>query len=240
MSTIFDIRKRRAKPFVVALVAGALWLVYGAVSAFANAGNPTSTSATWQYVSGASGPIIVTVSGNWSWSGTDDDGDGSQSCLSGGGPGPGGPGGPGAPGGAGGTLSQTNVDGHYAVGIAVAWGDSSTPNTLSVAGTTLKLGSGMDYLNAAFCAGTTKSSPYPSGSYSASHQYSSLAAFLADTSNGQVCVNAYDVHQNNANEENPIQNKDNTLSNKEFDPSDDCSTARLDQPADDAEPARDS
>jgi len=41
MSAISDIRTRGGKTLVVTLVLGALWFVYGAVSAFANAGNPT-------------------------------------------------------------------------------------------------------------------------------------------------------------------------------------------------------
>ncbi len=49
MAPILNSRKRGGRTLAGALLLGALWLGYGAVWAFANAGNPTSTSATWQY-----------------------------------------------------------------------------------------------------------------------------------------------------------------------------------------------
>ena len=209
MTTTLVRPKRRVRTVLAALVIAVAALA-AVSSAFANAGNPDSVSATWQYVSGTSGPVSVSVSGTWDWGSNSvkDGGHDAQSCAQG-------------P-----SVSQTDINGHYAVGVAVAWGDSSTPNKLSAHGQSIMVGNAMDWLNASYCAGTTASAPYPSGSFSATHQYASYSAFQQDTSNGQLCVNAYDVHQNGGNDLSPVQNGDNTLNNGLFDPSVDCASAQ--------------
>jgi uncharacterized repeat protein (TIGR01451 family) len=209
---------RVALLLVAALALAALVTVAAAPFAHANAGDPDSTHATWHYVSGNSGPIVVTVSGTWSWGTNPSGGKDSQSCAQGK------------------TVSQTNVNGHEAVGIAVDWGDSSSPNALSGKTSTgqpvtIHVGSSMDWINAKFCAGTTASAPYPHGTFNVDHQYASFAAFAADTHNGQLCVNAYDVHRlNNANELNPAKNGDNTLRNGHYQLSVDCAVAQSTNP----------
>jgi uncharacterized repeat protein (TIGR01451 family) len=207
--------RRRRTFFLVAATALAALVV--APLAFENAGDPDSTTASWQYVSGNSGPVRVTVDGTWSWGDNSIPGGGkdSQSCY------------PSNP-----VSGYNDVNGHWAVGIAVSWNDSSTPNVLTGKATdgsnvTLHVGNAMDWTNPNYCAGTTAAAPYPSGTFSASHTYNSLAEFLADTNNGQVCANAYDVHKpNDAKEGDPSQNGDNTLHNGHYSLSIDCSAAR--------------
>ncbi|HZQ04692.1 MAG TPA: hypothetical protein VFA88_11825 [Gaiellaceae bacterium] len=175
--------------------------------AFENAGDPDSTVATWHYVAGSSGPVVVTVNGTWSWgdNSLSNGGPDSQSCF------------PSNP-----VPGYDDVNGHWAVGIAVGWNDSSTPNTLTGKATDgtavmLHVGSAMDRTNPNYCAGTTASAPYPSGTFTATHRYSSLNEFLADTNNGKVCVNAYDVHKpNSVKDTDPSQNNDNTLNNGHY------------------------
>ena len=206
---------RRAPLLVVAAAIAALLV---APLAFENAGDPDSAVATWHYVAGNSGPVVVTVNGTWSWGDNSLPGGGkdSQSCF------------PSNP-----VAGYNDVNGHWAVGVAVSWNDSSTPNTLTGKATdgtsvTLHVGSTMDWTNPNYCAGTSAQAPYPSGTFTATHQYGSLNAFLTDTNNGKVCVNAYDVHQqNNAKDNDPSQNDDNTLHNGHYalDPNIDCSLA---------------
>ncbi len=182
--------------------------------ASANAGDPDSTQSTWHYVAGTSGPISVTVTGAWSWGDNSlpKGGKDSQSCASGG------------------TVSSTYASGHEAVGIAVSWNDASTPNVLTGKGTngntiTLHVGDSMDWTNGNYCAGTTTAAPYPSGTFTASHQYPSYAAFFAATS-GLVCANAYDVHKVAvAKETDPSKNGDNTLHNGHYALTTDCATS---------------
>src|SRR5579862_5072469 len=169
---------RRAPLFVLAAAIAALIL---APLAFENAGDPDSTVATWQYVSGNSGPVNVTVNGTWSWGDNSIAGGGkdSQSCF------------PSNP-----VAGYNDVNGHWAVGIAVSWNDASTPNTLTGTATngtavTLHVGNAMDFTDPNYCAGTTAAAPYPSGTFTATHQYASLSNFLTDTNGGHVCANAY-------------------------------------------------
>src|SRR4051794_14204734 len=191
-------RLARRGVWLAAVVAAALVAVG---TAAANAGDPDSTSATWKYVSGSSGPVLVTVNGTWSWGDNSQSGGGrdSQSCKDGS------------------SVSQTNVNGHWAVGLAVDWGDASTPNALTGKAAdgrqvTIRVGNAMDWTNPNYCAGTTAASPYPSGTFTASHQYASYDEFVRATNNGQMCVNAYDVHKpNDAKESDPSKNGDNTL-----------------------------
>jgi len=212
-----------------ALAAGAalIALAFSVTSAFANAGNPDSAKATWSYSSGSSGPVTVTVSGTWDWgsNSVQGGGPGSQSCWNG---------------GKQDTVSgYDDVNGHWAIGLAVDWGDSTVvptkwklPNGQVFAATPGK----MDWLNPNYCAGTTTSAPYPSGTWSASHTYDSLSAFLADTNNGEMCVNAYDVHnQTDSKEQDPTQNGDNTITGNHYDMNGvDCAVA---QPANGAPPS---
>ena len=194
--------------------------ITGGTLAFANAGDPDSTSSS--YVVNSDGSVTVTVNGTWSWGDNSVNGGGkdSQSCWNGNKP-------------AQGVDGHQDVNGHYAIGIAVSWNDgSNTPVTLTgkaVDGTpvTLHLPSTMDTTLADYCAGTTASAPYPHGTFSAQHTYANLAAFQAATkdTNGQFCANAYDVHQpNDPNESDTSQNGDNTLKNGHYALNVDCST----------------
>ncbi|HZS31419.1 MAG TPA: hypothetical protein VFA37_09195 [Gaiellaceae bacterium] len=173
--------------------------------AFANTATPTTSHSTWSYTSGTSGPVKVVVTGNWNWV--------TQSCASGG------------------TVSSTDVKGHYAIGYAGSWNDSTTPNTLTGKATdgtpvTLHVGNTMDQVIVDFCKGTTTASPYPTGTFSISHTYPSLAAFQAAVPNGEVCVNAYDIHQQTQNNDwNPGKNGDNTLKANQYVTGAMCSTA---------------
>src|SRR5438477_350763 len=72
--------------------------------ALANTATPITTQSTWFYT-GNSGAVKVVVNGNWNWP--------TQSCMQGN------------------TVSTTNTKGHYAVGFAGSWNDSTTPNTLT-------------------------------------------------------------------------------------------------------------
>lgn len=175
--------------------------------AFANTATPTTSHSTWKYTSGNSGPITVTVTGHWNWV--------SQSCAQGK------------------TLSSTDVNGHYAIGYAGSWNDSSTPYTLTGKATdgtavTLHVGKTMDQSIVNFCKGATASNPYPTGTFTISHDYPSLAAFQADVPNGHVCVNGYDIHQQDStsNDWNPGLNGDNTLKAGQYVTSAMCSTAK--------------
>ena len=187
--------------FGVAVAAAALVALVTVPLALANTATPTTSHATWSYVGGSSGPVDVTVTGDWNWP--------TQSCAQGGPKG-------------GGGVSATDVNGHYAIGFAGSWNDSTTPNTLTgkdVNGNpvTLHVGNTMDQSIVNYCEGTTAASPYPSGTYEITHQYPSYAAFQSSLTNGQVCVNAYDIHQqNNANDWNPGKNGDNTLQAHQF------------------------
>jgi uncharacterized repeat protein (TIGR01451 family) len=152
--------------------------------------------------------VKVVVTGNWNWV--------TQSC---------------AQGGKNGSVSSTDVNGHYAIGYAGSWNDSTTPYTLTGKATdgtpvTLHVGSTMDSVLVDYCKGTTTSNPYPTGTFSISHTYPSLAAFQAAVPNGQVCVNAYDIHQQTQNDDwNPGKNGDNTLKANQYVSSAMCSTA---------------
>jgi hypothetical protein len=197
-----------------ALVLVCLAGVLGAVPhASANAGDPDWTHSTWAFVSGSSGPILVTVTGTWSWgdNGLPGGGADSQSCATGN------------------TVSSTGMPGHEALGMTVSWDDASTPHVLTGTaknGTpvTLHVGDAMDWMNADYCAGTTKADPYPSGSYTATHQYSSYAAFFAATG-GRMCANAYDIHFiAKAADNDPVTNTDSTLHRGHYRLSRDCAT----------------
>jgi hypothetical protein len=175
--------------------------------ALANTATPTSSTATWSYTNGSSGPVHVVVTGPWNWV--------TQSCKSGSG------------------VSQTNVNGHYAIGFAGSWNDSTTPNTLTGKDTnknpvTLHVGNEMDQVIADYCKGTTTANPYPTGTFRISHNYPSLAAFQADVPNGDVCVNGYDIHPaDQTNKDwNPGQNGDNTLKAGQYVSSAMCTTAQ--------------
>lgn len=175
--------------------------------ALANTATPTTSHSTWSYVSGSSGPVKVTVTGDWNWV--------SQSCAGKGG------------------VSSTDVNGHYAIGFAGSWNDSTTPNTLTGKATngtpvTLHVGNGMDQVIVDFCKGTTSSNPYPAGTFSISHQYSSLSAFQTAVPNGEVCVNGYDIHTSDKtnNDWNAGKNGDNTLKANQYVLSAMCSTAQ--------------
>jgi hypothetical protein len=189
-------------------------------AALANAGDPDSTQASWQYASGTSGPVNVTVTGTWSWGDNSVQGGGkdSQSCWNGGKENT--------------EPGYNDANGHWAVGLAVSWNDSSTPNVLTGKASdgstvTLHVGNAMDWTNPNYCAGTTPAAPYPSGTFTATHEYTSLSEFLADTNNGQMCANAYDVHKpNDANEGNPAKNGDNTLKNGHYALNVDCAAAQ--------------
>lgn len=204
-----SVKHRSAARWLAVLVAAGAAATAGFVvpNAAANAGDPDSTSAT--YTVGADGTVTVTVNGTWSWGTNPSGGKDSQSCWSGSKPkDP--------------VAGYDDVSGHWAVGIAVSWNDASTPNTLTgkaVDGSTVTLhvGNAMDWTNPNYCAGTSASAPYPSGSFNATHTYASLSQFMSDTNGGQMCANAYDVHQpNNANESNPAKNGDNTLHNGHY------------------------
>lgn len=177
--------------------------------AFANTATPTTSHSTWSYVSGNSGPIDVTVAGDWNWP--------TQSC---------------AQGGKSGGVSHTDVKGHYAIGFAGSWNDSTTPNTLTGKATngqsvTLHVGDKMDQSIVDYCANATSSSPLPTGTFSITHRYASLADFQADVPNGEVCVNAYDIHQQSKTDDwNPGKNGDNTLQAHQYVLGAMCSTSR--------------
>lgn len=168
----------------------------------ANTATPTSSQATWSYVNGNWGPVHVVVTGPWNWV--------TQSCKG----------------------STTNVSGHYAIGFAGSWNDSTTPNTLTGKDTnkqpvTLHVGNQMDQVIVDYCKDTTTANPYPTGTFRISHDYASLAAFQSDVPNGHVCVNGYDIHQADQtnNDWNPGKNGDNTLQAGQFVSSAMCSTA---------------
>jgi hypothetical protein len=179
--------------------------------ALANTATPTTSHSTWSYVNGgSSGPVKVTVTGDWNWV--------TQSCASKSG------------------VSSTDINGHYAIGFAGSWNDSTTPYTLTGKATdgtpvTLHVGSnfspGQGTYLASYCAGTTASSPYPTGTFTIYHVYPSLSAFQTDVPNGYVCVNGYDIHQNKpGNDWNPGENGDNTLKANQYVLSTMCSTAQ--------------
>jgi len=174
--------------------------------ALANTATPTSSQSTWSYVSGNSGAVHVVVTGPWNWV--------TQSCKSGS------------------SVSTTNVNGHYAVGFAGSWNDSTTPNTLTGKATdgtpvTLHVGNHMDQSINDYCKGTTQSNPTPVGEFSISHIYHSLAEFQAAVPNGEVCVNAYDIHQQDKTDDwNPGKNGDNTLKAGQYVTNAMCSTAQ--------------
>ena len=217
-------RRRRRTTMLVSLLAAGIAALAGAGGALPNAGDPDSTSASWQYVSGNSGPVNVTVTGTWSWGTNPSGGKDSQSCWSG-------------------TKPQNpvpgynDVNGHWAVGLAVSWNDSSTPNVLTGKAAdgstvTLHVGNAMDWTNPNYCAGTSASAPYPSGTFTATHRYPSYAAFQSATNGGQMCANAYDVHQpNNTNESDPSKNGDNTLHNGHYALNVDCAAAQNANPS---------
>ena len=200
------LRQLRVRAVLVssAVVLGVLAFV---PAAFADAAAPTSLSATWQYVSGTTGPVNVTVTGAWSWGNNSqpNGGPNSQSCL------------------IGKTLSQTIIPGHAAVGIAVSWDDSSTPNTVNGHApngqqVTVNVGNSMDSTNTNYCAGATVANPYPSGTFTVSHQYPSYAAFVQDTNYGLLYAVAYDVHTIGGDESNPGKNGDNSVQGSSFNP----------------------
>jgi hypothetical protein len=85
----------------------------------------------------------------------------------------------------------------------------------------------MDQKIVDYCKGTTQSNPTPVGTFSISHTYDSLAQFQADVPNGEVCVNGYDIHQQDpkSNDWNPGKNGDNTLKAGQYVASAMCSTA---------------
>jgi hypothetical protein len=159
--------------------------------ALANTATPTTSHSTWSYVNGNSGQVEVVVTGNWNWV--------TQSCASKSG------------------VSSTDVDGHYAIGFAGSWNDSTTPYTLTGKATdgtpvTLHVGDHMDQAIVDYCKGTTASSPYPTGTFAIAHTYPSLSAFQAAVPNGQVCANGCDIHQQSKTDDwNPGKNGDNTL-----------------------------
>jgi len=174
--------------------------------ALANTATPTSSTATWSYKSGSSGAVHVVVTGPWNWV--------SQSCKSGSG------------------VSTTNINGHYAIGFAGSWNDSTTPYTLTGKDTnknpvTLHVGDTMDQVIADYCKDATTANPLPTGTFRISHDYPSLAAFRAAAPNGEVCVNGYDIHpaDQTSKDWNPGQNGDNTLKAGQFVSSAMCSTA---------------
>lgn len=174
--------------------------------ALANTATPTSTHATWSYANGSSGPVHVVVTGPWNWV--------TQSCKSGSG------------------VSTTNVNGHYAIGFAGSWNDSTTPNTLTGKDTsgnpvTLHVGNTMDQSIVNWCANATAANPYPTGTFRISHDYPSLAAFQSAAPNGGICVNGYDIHKSDPSDKdwNPGQNGDNTLKAGQFVSSAMCTTA---------------
>jgi hypothetical protein len=225
-------RRGSLKPGLIGAAALAALVAAIAVPAvFANAGDPDSTQASWVYTNGdPSQGVDVTVTGTWSWGTNPSGGKDSQSCWSGNKPEKS-------------AAGYDDVNGHAAVGIAVSWNDSSTPNTLTGKNTsgqpvTLHVGDTMDWVNPNYCAGTSASNPYPSGTFSATHHYPSLAAYNAAVPNGGMCVNAYDVHKYpDANEENPSKNGDNTLHNGHYSLGVDCATAVDNNPPAQSNPA---
>jgi len=134
-------------------------LAFGSI-AWSNAGDPDSSSSS--VTANPNGTVTATVTGTWSWGDNSLPGGGkdSQSCWQG-------------------NKSATGVDGHqdvnghYAVGLAVSWNDgANTPVTLTGKtedGTplTLHLKHTMDWTNADYCAGTTPAAPYPHGTFTA-------------------------------------------------------------------------
>lgn len=176
--------------------------------ALANTATPTTSHATWSYVNGSSGPVEVVVTGSWNWP--------TQSCAQG------------APKG---SVSHTDVNGHYAIGFAGSWNDATTPNTLTGKATngqqvTLHVGNKMDQAIVDYCRNATASNPYPTGTYRIKHRYASLSAFRTDVPNANVCVNAYDIHQQSKTDDwNPGKNGDNTLQAHQYVLSEMCMTA---------------
>jgi hypothetical protein len=200
-------RKPRAR-FSLAVMAALVVAAAVAVPlALANTATPTTSHSTWAYVNGgSSGPVKVVVTGDWNWV--------TQSCAEKG------------------SVSTTDVNGHYAIGFAGSWNDSTTPNTLTGKATdgtpvTLHVSNSMDRVNPNYCRSATASNPYPVGSFELSHIYPSLAAFQADVPNGYVCVNAYDIHQQSKTDDfNPGKNSDNTLKAGQYVLSAMCTTAQ--------------
>ena len=174
--------------------------------AMANSAAATDSQSTWSYVNGNSGAVKVIVTGDWDWT--------TQNCKEAN------------------TVWTTNVDGHWAIGFAGSWNDSTTPNTLTGTDTNanpvvLHVGNSMDESIAEWCANATAADPHGTGTFRIEHEYSSLAAFQADLPNGQVCVNAYDIHSpdSSSSDWNPGKNTDNTLKNGQYDSSAMCSMA---------------
>lgn len=193
--------------FTVALaLALAVAVALAVPLAMANTATPVSTQSTWSYVNGNSGAVKVIVTGNWNWA--------TQTCIEDH------------------TLYTTYVDGHWAVGLAGSWNDSTTPNTVAGKDTNsnpvaLHVGNSMDQTIGEFCANATKANPSPSGIFRIEHQYPSLAAFQTAAPNGQVCVNAYDIHTPNQSKKdwNPGLNTDNAVTQGNYDSNAACSTA---------------
>jgi uncharacterized repeat protein (TIGR01451 family) len=198
--------RSRARLGIATVIALAVAAAVAVPLALANTATPTSSHSTWSYVKGSSGPIRVTVRGNWNWV--------TQSCATKGG------------------VSSTDVNGHYAIGLAGSWNDSTTPNTLTGKATdgtpvTLHVGNKMDQVLVNYCKNTTASSPYPRGTFSVSHRYSSLSAFEHAVPNAHVCLNGYDIHQQTKTDDwNPGKNGDNTLKAGQYVLSTMCSTAQ--------------